>query len=96
MATYAELQQQITQLQKQAEQVRKEELAAIIADIRAKMAEYGITVADLSEGTRRSALKGRAVEPKYRDPASGNTWTGRGVEPAWLKGKNRQDFLIGK
>jgi DNA-binding protein H-NS len=35
--------------------------------------------------------------PKYRDPVSGATWSGRGPAPAWLAGaKDRDAFLIGK
>lgn len=34
--------------------------------------------------------------PKYRDPKSGATWSGRGKAPAWLAGaKDRSKFLIG-
>jgi DNA-binding protein H-NS len=33
--------------------------------------------------------------PKYRDPKSGKTWSGRGPAPAWLVGaKDRTRFLI--
>jgi DNA-binding protein H-NS len=33
--------------------------------------------------------------PKYRDPKSGVTWSGRGPAPAWLAGaKDRSKFLI--
>jgi DNA-binding protein H-NS len=47
-----------------------------------------------------SALKGRKVPPKYRDP-SGETWAGRGAKPRWLVaaikgGKKLDDFLIDK
>ena len=40
------------------------------------------------------------VKAKYRDPATGKTWTGRGREPAWMRealasGKQKDDFLIG-
>ncbi|MGD7248155.1 H-NS family nucleoid-associated regulatory protein, partial [Ralstonia pseudosolanacearum] len=31
--------------------------------------------------------------PKYRDPKTGATWTGRGRAPAWI-GKNRDKYLI--
>ncbi|WP_061165222.1 H-NS family nucleoid-associated regulatory protein [Caballeronia temeraria] len=35
--------------------------------------------------------------PKYRDPASGETWSGRGRAPAWLAAaKDRTQFLIEK
>ena len=37
---------------------------------------------------------GEKRAPKFRDPQSGATWSGRGREPAWLKGKNRQDFAV--
>jgi len=34
--------------------------------------------------------------PRYRDPKSGATWSGRGRAPAWLAGaKERSKFLIG-
>jgi len=33
------------------------------------------------------------LPPKYRDPASGKTWSGRGREPLWLAGR-RDEFLI--
>lgn len=34
--------------------------------------------------------------PKYRDPVSGATWSGRGRAPAWLaSAKDRSRFLIG-
>ncbi|SKD00134.1 DNA-binding protein H-NS [Burkholderia sp. YR290] len=33
--------------------------------------------------------------PKYRDPRTGSTWSGRGPAPAWLAGaKDRSKFLI--
>ncbi|MCG5079121.1 H-NS family nucleoid-associated regulatory protein [Paraburkholderia tagetis] len=36
-----------------------------------------------------------AQAPKYRDPKSGATWSGRGRAPAWLAGaKDRSKFLI--
>ena len=35
--------------------------------------------------------------PKYRDPKTGATWSGRGTAPAWLAGaKDRSKFLIEK
>lgn len=32
-----------------------------------------------------TTVKPSKVLIKYRDPATGNTWTGRGLQPAWLK-----------
>lgn len=99
MARYTDLLQQIEDLKKQAEAVRREELTAVIADIKKMMDQHGITISDLQGG--RGKLKGKAstVAPKYRNPATGDTWTGRGRSPRWLieaeaQGKSRDAFLI--
>jgi DNA-binding protein H-NS len=49
-----------------------------------------------TKGTR-----GRQVKAKYRDPKTGNTWSGRGAAAGWLAayekdGRNRDEFLIEK
>ena len=105
MATYAEIQSQIAELQKQAEQVRKQELAGAIQQVKAIISKYGLTAADLGfSGVAASdKLVGKGnrkpVEAKYKDPATGATWSGRGIAPKWLKfhldaGKQKDDFLI--
>ena len=99
MATYTELQREISRLKQQAEDARKAEIRAVIADIKAKMLEYGITVADLGSTGRSSRAKGATVAAKYRNSATGETWTGRGKMPRWLQaqvsaGKRKEDFLI--
>ena len=98
MTTYSELKAQAAELLKQAEKLRKEEIRGVVAEIRARMAEYGITIDDLGI-TAKAGSKGKAVKPKYRNPATGATWTGRGKPPNWLKeaeagGKSRDAFLI--
>ena len=50
---------------------------------------------------RRSSMKGRKVAPKYHDPATGDTWAGRGARPRWLvaklkAGKTLDNFAIEK
>jgi DNA-binding protein H-NS len=96
MASYKELQAQIEVLTRQAEEARAAELQAVIEDVRAKVAEYGLTEKDIF-GRRRGvaiAPQGSVVPPKYRDPKSGATWSGRGRAPGWLADKNRDKFLI--
>ena len=100
MATYTELQREISRLMQQAEDARKAEIRAVIADIKAKMLEYGITAADLGSTGRSSRAKGTTVAAKYRNHATGETWTGRGKMPRWLQaevnaGRRKEDFLIG-
>jgi len=100
MATYQEIVQQISELQKQAEEIKAREQAAVISDIRQKIEQYGLTADDLGFGAKPGASKkmSRKVPVRYRDNA-GNTWTGRGKRPGWLTqalaaGKNVEDFLI--
>ena len=94
MPTYTELQAQIASLKEQAEAARAAELEAVIADIRIKVVEYGITPKDIF-GHGPGRPKKQAVVAKYRDPKTGTTWSGRGRAPAWIKNaKNRDKFLI--
>ena len=99
MSSYTELQREIARLMQQAESARKAEVSAVIAEIKAKMAEYGITAADLGSAGRSSRAKGVTVAAKYKNVATGETWTGRGKMPRWLQaevaaGRRKDDFLI--
>ena len=106
MKTYMALKSEIARLEKQAEALRKNELKDVIAKIRRAIDEYGLTAADLGFGaagskarkTARRAAPGRAANAgvaKYRNPATGQTWTGHGRPPAWIAAaKNRDDYLI--
>jgi len=33
-------------------------------------------------------------EPKYRDPGTGKTWSGKGKRPFWFNADRANDFLI--
>ena len=94
MASYKDLQSQIEKLQKQAEQAREKELAAVVAHIKGIMAEHGIQPSDLGISTRRKRKTGSTVAPKYQNPQTGETWTGRGRAPKWIDGKDRTKFAI--
>lgn len=39
---------------------------------------------------KASKLKGRKLEPKYKDPISGKTLAGRGRLPKWVVGDKKQ------
>jgi DNA-binding protein H-NS len=95
MATYKDLQEQIANLQSQAEEARQNEISSAIADIREKMQMYGITVEDLAsaKNSQKSKVKTKAAA-KYSNPESGDTWSGRGRQPKWLAGKDREKFLV--
>lgn len=94
MATYKDLQSQIEKLQKQADQAREKELQTVVAQIRGIMSEYGIQPSDLGITSRRKRKTGSTVAPKYANPQTGETWTGRGRAPKWIDGKDRTKFAI--
>lgn len=100
MATYKELKAQAETLAATAERARQAELRSVIVEIRIKVREYDLTPSDIFGHCRspatRETKRGTVVEPKYRDPESGATWTGRGLEPRWIRGRNRDEFLIGR
>ncbi len=94
MKTYKELQAEIKNLQQQAEKARQLEIQGAISEIKAKIEEYGITAADLFGGGAKSTGKRAAVKPKYRNNATGETWSGRGKPPRWIAGKDKNQYLI--
>lgn len=99
MATYKELKAQAEALLQQAEVARRAEIAAVVTEIQSKMKEYGITLADLKGGVKKPKSRA-AVVTKYRNPATGESWSGRGRAPKWLadelaKGLAREAFLVG-
>jgi len=102
MSTLKELLNQKAELDKAIESTRKEELANAIAQVKVLMQEYGLTVADISvkSATRApSAAKGGKVAAKFRNTATGESWSGRGLQPKWLKaalasGRQLSDFAV--
>lgn len=102
MATIQELVRQREELDRQIRQLQDSTRNEAISTIRSLMSEHGITVEELSRGGRKSGGEGKAgstVAPKYRDPATGKTWTGRGLKPKWVKealdsGKSLEDLTI--
>jgi DNA-binding protein H-NS len=98
MTSYQDYLQQIEDLKRKAEDARRQELRDVIGEVNAKIAEYGLTARDLKFSGRARGGKG-SVKAKYRDPATGSTWTGRGRAPRWLtdaeaRGARREQFAV--
>lgn len=99
MATYKELLAQQDALARQIEEARVNEVSSAIEQVKKLVEDYALTASDIFAPTSKTRatkgkLKGSTVAPKYRDPITGTTWTGRGLAPKWLQGKNKEDFLI--
>ncbi len=113
--TLSDLLAQKAALEKQIADFQKEKRGEAIAKVKALMAEYGLTAADIVGGrapkaaapapaaeaapAKKSKAAGKKVAAKYRNPATGDTWSGRGLKPKWLaaaiaSGKTLADFAI--
>ena len=106
-----ELQQQIIEAEvkvqklreKLAAQLKTERLQALTA-AKELVRTHALTASELGLSgkkpvPRKPSGRQTMVEPKYRDPTNGKTWTGRGKTPTWLAaqiatGRVKQDFLI--
>jgi DNA-binding protein H-NS len=103
MTNLIDIQNQIAILQKQAEEIKAQEFNQTVQEIKAKMAAFGITLADLDGGKSRvrkagAAKSGSPAPAKYRGP-NGETWSGRGLMPRWLaalvaQGQSKESFAI--
>lgn len=98
MASLQELMAQRAALDQQIAETKDRERSNAVAKVKALMAEYGLTVSDLSTRTRGPKPASK-VAAKYRNKATGETWSGRGLQPKWLKaalagGAKLTDFAI--
>jgi DNA-binding protein H-NS len=86
MSTYSDLMNQAQALMAQAEQLRQQERAEAIADIRAKMTAYGISVETLTGSISRTVKPAKEKAPVAYYGPKGETWSGGpGRKPAWVK-----------
>ena len=108
-ASLKSIEAKIRELQAKAEALKVTEKPGI-KQLKAVLKKYKLSASDIDQamdgrsrgaGTGRgSALKGKKVKPKYRNPANRNeTWTGRGLKPRWMVaamkgGKKLEDFAI--
>ena len=96
MASLKELVAQKEALEKAIVEARETELADAIAKVLAIVTEYDLTANDIFGGKRgRKTIGTKAkVAAKYRDTATGKEWSGRGLAPKWLQGKDKSKYLI--
>ncbi|NCT85102.1 MAG: H-NS histone family protein [Comamonadaceae bacterium] len=98
MSNLKELLAQRAALDEQISQTKERERNEAVAKVKSLMSEYGLTLADLSMRTPKPA-KVSKVAAKYRNQATGETWSGRGLQPKWLKaavaaGAKLTDFAV--
>jgi len=98
--TLQELLVQREQIEHQIEKTKKHERGEAISKVRALMTEYSLTAADIGGkgGVKARGGTGK-VAAKYRNVSTGESWSGRGLQPRWLKaalagGKKLTDFAV--
>jgi DNA-binding protein H-NS len=100
--TVAELTAVIEMAEALRQEKQNEAKAALLAKWQAEAAENNLSLDTIlagqqpAQGQHRKVRRGTGekVAAKFRNPETGATWSGRGREPNWLKGKNRDDFKI--
>lgn len=98
--TLQDLLAQRVEIERKIAEKQREDRAEAIAKVRSLMAEHGLSAADISgRGPARAGKSTGKVAAKYRNGATGETWSGRGLQPKWLKaaitgGARLQDFAV--
>jgi DNA-binding protein H-NS len=88
--SYEQIQKQIESLQRQAEKLRAREIDEVIARIKVAIKHYGLSAAQLGFGSAADSVKRKARKEapvrvaKYSD-GQGNSWSGMGKRPGWLR-----------
>ena len=100
-SSYKELLAQRASLEQKIAQARQQEIDGAVSAIRELIAEFDLSAEQIFPGERKRGRIGdqmqretKTVAAKYRDSATGQTWTGRGKAPLWIRDKNRDEFLI--
>ncbi|WP_077038242.1 H-NS family nucleoid-associated regulatory protein [Pelomonas sp. KK5] len=98
MASLKDLLAQRAALDEQIAETKDRERSEAVSKVKSLMSEYGLTIADLSMRTAK-VVKTSKVAAKYRNKATGETWSGRGLQPKWLKaaitgGAKLEDFMV--
>ena len=84
MSSLKDLLAQRAALDEQISQTKDRERGEAISKVKTLMSEYGLSVADLSVRMPKP-VKVSKVAAKYRNQATNETWSGRGLQPKWLK-----------
>lgn len=96
MSKYQTLLAEREALDRKIKEARQEEIATVLARIRQDCKDFSLTPQDIfGKGQGQAgASESKKVPPKYRNPATGDTWTGRGKAPAWIANLDRTQYLI--
>ncbi len=102
--TYQDVLNEIESLKKEADELRRKELAAVISDIKSMIEKYNLSASDLGLESKKSKIKVKSLGAdkvvKYRsDSNPEDTYGGKGPRPKWLQekvaaGRKLEDFAV--
>lgn len=99
----ADLRHELSLLEAEQRAQERQHRADVLRAMRELLLKHGFKPGELTgtravknagKGTGKSGSERAQIAPLYRDPATGATWSGRGTEPAWIKGRDRQAFKV--
>ena len=94
MASYKDLQNQIAELQRAAEEARAQEVQGAIDQIKTLMQDYGLSIDDIVGAGKKRGGKAKVERNVQFQDKEGNTWSGRGRMPGWLQGKDKEQYRV--
>ncbi len=97
MTSVSEITAQIKALQEQLEEKRKAEFDAAVAQARSIVEANRLVPSDVFPSIKvktKAEGESRKAPIKFRDPDTGNSWSGRGIQPKWLEGKDRAAYAV--
>ncbi|MBN3835171.1 H-NS histone family protein [Burkholderia sp. Ac-20344] len=92
MSTYQELLAQRAAIDAEIQAVQAEERSTVLKEVKRLVDEFTFSTREIFGVSK--ARQRKTAEPRYRDPGTGATWSGRGRPPAWIDGKDRTQFQI--
>jgi len=85
-----ELLKERNELELRIQQLDQHARSSAIFQVKKLISDFGLEPYDVFD---EISIK---VEPRYRNPETGELWTGRGKTPKWLIGKDRSLYEIKK
>lgn len=96
-SSYKQLLKEREALDQRIKDAHKREISSAVARVREIVSEFNLSAQDVfpaGKASRVAASSGAKIAPKYRNPATGQTWTGRGKPPRWILNEDREKFAI--
>jgi DNA-binding protein H-NS len=97
----AQLETQLQDVDARIKSERQAQKASVIAELVARMHEAGISPQELTirKATKSAGTHRGKVPAKFRNAATGDSWSGRGKKPNWLTaalatGRKIEEFAV--